>query len=150
MLRKSYGSSHNLAGVSARKGIAPAIKVIMAVCLTLLLGGPAMAPWAWGAADVITEKDTGRKFEYKIGAKFQVDAPHPGDVFVVRKPAFNSKVLKLVGRQDPPEPGKPGRVIFTFEAAGAGQTGIVINYFNPDDKEAPPVEILQVNIKIVR
>jgi len=150
MLRKIYGNSDDLAGAAAAWGITPPINVFLTFCLALLLWAPGTVQWAWGAPEVITEKDTGRTFQYKIGTTFQVDASHPGDVFVVQKPAFNPKVLKLGGRQDPPEPGKPGRVIFTFDAVGAGQTGIVIKYFNPDDKEAPPVEILRVSIKVVR
>ncbi|MBM4284477.1 MAG: protease inhibitor I42 family protein [Deltaproteobacteria bacterium] len=127
-----------------RRGI-PAGAAVLLLGLTLLwAASPARA------AEVITEKDAGRTFPFKMGAQFKVDAPHPGDVFVLKKPAFDPKILKLTGRQDPPTPGQPGRVIFTFTVVGAGQTTLRVTYFNPDDKEAPPVEVLRVTVKAGR
>jgi hypothetical protein len=111
---------------------------------------PGLVRSAHSAGATITEKDTGGTLSYKVGSQFKVDAPHPGDVFVIPPPTFNPKILRMTARQDPPEPGKPGRVVFTFTVIRPGQTTLLVRYFNPDDKEAPQVQILRVTINAVR
>jgi len=104
--------------------------------------------------EVITEKDLGRSFLYKVGQKFAVDLPDPGDGFQCQEPVFDPKVLKLLGRQTikspEPKPGEVGRVRLSFEAVGPGKTQLAVSFAKPGDKSVEPMELLRVNVRVTK
>jgi hypothetical protein len=122
--------------------------------LGLVASGGAQPPR--GSEELITEGDTGRSYAYLVGKKFRVEVPNPGDGHQFKAPRFEAKVLKLLGRQEIPhpadkvKPGDIGRVIFTFEAVGVGETDLFVEFFNPADKNTPPMEMLRVNVQTTK
>ena len=133
------------------------MQVMLVVALLLFcLALPCAAQPPKLTDEVITERDTGRSYTYKVGKKFRIEVPDPGDGHQFKDPQFDPKVLKLLGRKVTPHekskqmPGDVGQVVFTLEAVGAGKTELAVHFFNPKEKNQEPMEMLKVNVEVTK
>jgi predicted secreted protein len=105
----------------------------------------------------ITEADGGKTIAFRVGETITVRISNPaaGGYDIVTE-FFDPKILKLQARKDvPPEPtpihryGDFGKIVFEFEAIGAGETDLVIRIARRWEVKIEPEEYFRVRIRVM-
>jgi predicted secreted protein len=132
------------------------------VCFAVFLGLWAAAGSGWAnqaaPAQVLTEKDGGKTVTLRVGERLVLNLRNPGDGgYSVVTPVYNKSVLKLASRETlppkaatPPRMGDWGRIVFTWEAAGAGETDLTVQISREWEKEKPPLDYVKVRVRVIK
>jgi len=122
---------------------------VLALVGALVLGACVPGP----GGKVITKADNGKTVEVAKGSEVQVvleSNPTTGYSWQVKE--VDASILKQVGepafKADSSAVGAGGKETFTFNAAGAGQTTLKMEYRRPWEKDVPAVETFSVTVVV--
>jgi predicted secreted protein len=130
------------------------------ICFAVILGLGTVVGSGWGnqaaPAQLLTEKDGGKTVTLRVGERLALNLRNPGDGgYTVATPVYNKGVLKLLSRETlpggpPPTVGDFGRIVFTLEAEGAGETDLTVQISREWEKEKPPLDYVKVKVRVIQ
>jgi predicted secreted protein len=136
--------------------------IFFPVLVIFLLAASVLTAGAGGKMDpsgpVITETYQGGPLAAKVGEIITLNLRNPGSGgYSIVTPVYDARVLKLISEKHVPAQRGPvaragdfGRIVYEFQAIGAGETELAIKIARPWEKQQPPKEFLRVTIKVTQ
>ncbi len=124
--------------------------VIVSLSVVYSCAGPS-TPAA--ATRRLTESDAGGSIALRVGDKLEVVlSGNPTTGYQWEIGAGDAAILRPSGEPlfvaDSSAVGSGGKFTFSFEAVGAGQTGLKLIYHRPFEKGVPPLQTFQVTVTV--